>query len=365
MKDLFAIAEQFVRQGHVLDIRELGNGNINDTFLATLDTGAGTHFVLQRINTDVFVNPGLVMQNILIATEHMRSRMESRASCDCRRWEVPKVLRTRDGRDHLIGPDGAFWRGISFMEGCRSFDTIIDSRHAGEVGYALGRFHALLSDLPPERLADTLEGFHITPLYLRHYAEVLAVRPAAGSVEERYCAKFVQDRAEWADVLEKAKKRGELGIRPVHGDPKIDNIMIDDSTGLAVGIVDLDTVKPGIVHYDVGDCLRSACNPPGEEPGEGESVRFDTDICRAVLRGYLTEAKRFLTGHDFSYFFDAVRLITFELGLRFYTDHLEGDIYFKVKRPGHNLSRALAQFRLAESIESQEAAIRAMIRDLQ
>jgi hypothetical protein len=139
---------------------------------------------------------------------------------------------------------------------------------------------------------------------------------------------------------------------------------MDTATMQAVGIVDLDTVKPGLVHYDIGDCLRSGCNPMGEETGEWEAVYFETDLCRAVLRGYLSTAREFLTENDFDYFFDSVRLIAFELGLRFFTDHLVGDVYFRAKRPGHNLARALVQFRLTESIEAQETVIRNIVRDL-
>jgi hypothetical protein len=130
-------------------------------------------------------------------------------------------------------------------------------------------------------------------------------------------------------------------------------------------MVDLDTVKPGLVHYDIGDCLRSGCNPLGEEAEDWESVSFDTGLCRSIIRGYLCEAKAFLTEDDFLYIYDSVRLISFELGLRFFTDHLEGNVYFRTRRPGQNLARALVQFRLTESIESKEEEIREMIRDLQ
>ncbi|RPI33795.1 MAG: aminoglycoside phosphotransferase, partial [Nitrospiraceae bacterium] len=149
-----------------------------------------------------------------------------------------------------------------------------------------------------------------------------------------------------------------------HGDPKVNNILMDNATGQAVSIVDLDTVKPGLVHYDIGDCLRSGCNPLGEETEEWEAVQFNPDLCRSILQGYIPMAREFLTENDFAYLFDAIRLIAFELGLRFFTDYLEGDVYFKVNRPDHNLARALVQFRLAESIESQEAAVRSIIREI-
>lgn len=356
-------ADQFKPRGQVTDIREYGSGNVHDTFLVTLDGAAEKHFILQRINTQVFRRPELVMQNMRTVTEHVLKRLQ-RSPLSGRRWEVVCVLPARDGRDHWTDPAGAFWRAISFIDDAQSFDTIQDVEHAREVGTALGMFQNLISDLPTERLADTLEGFHITPLYLRHYDEVLAKKPAGKSPEVNYGLRFVSKRRAWAHVLEQARDRGRLQLRPIHGDPKVDNVMIDISTRQAAGMVDLDTVKPGLVHYDIGDCLRSSCNPLGEQTERWETVTFETDICQAILQGYLALARAILTQNDYEYLFDAIRLIAFELGLRFLTDYLEGNVYFKVRRPEHNLARALIQFKLTESIESQEKTIRAIIRDL-
>jgi hypothetical protein len=362
--NLFAVAEQFRPQGKVINLREFGNGNINSTFLVTVDAAVERHFVLQRINTQVFRRPELVMQNMRIAIEHMQCRLEHLPRRGGRRWEMPRILLAQDGGDHWLAPDGSFWRALTLIEDSRSFDTVRDAAHAGEVGYALGMFHMLLSDLPSGRLADTLEGFHVTPRYLRHYDEVLSKRSPGRSPEVNYCLEFVSRRRAWAYVLENALAQGRLILRAIHGDPKVDNILTDNITGQAVSIVDLDTVKPGLVHYDIGDCLRSGCNPLGEETEEWEIVQFDTDLCRAILRGYLPIAREFLTGNDLDYLFDAIRLIAFELGLRFFTDYLEGDVYFRVRGPEHNLCRAFVQFRLTESIESQEPSIRSIIRDI-
>jgi Ser/Thr protein kinase RdoA (MazF antagonist) len=174
----------------------------------------------------------------------------------------------------------------------------------------------------------------------------------------------VNARRGFAHVLEGAKARGLLHLRPIHGDPKVNNVLIDMATNQAVSIVDLDTVKPGLVHYDIGDCLRSCCNPLGEEAGQWEAVRFEPDLCRTILDGYLSSAAAFLKEYDYDYLYDAVRLIAFELGLRFFTDYLEGNVYFKVGHAEHNLARALVQFKLTESIESREESLRTMIQDL-
>jgi Ser/Thr protein kinase RdoA (MazF antagonist) len=370
---LLAVAQQFTPQGLVLDVRAYGSGNVNDTFLVTvgsahptfpLDSPGEQHFILQRLNLRVFRRPELVMGNLVTFTEHVRRRLMRTPLSPGFRWEVPRVLLTRDGRDHFLDAQGAFWRALSFIEGAETLDTIKDLGHAGEVGYALGRFHQLLSDLAPERLADTLPGFHITPLYLRHYDEVLAQHGAPPSPEVNFSLEFVKLRREWVHVLEEAKGQGRLRLRPVHGDPKVNNVMVDTLTGRAVALVDLDTVKPGLVHYDIGDLLRSGCNPLGEETARWEEVRFDPDLGRAILEGYLPVARNFLTENDYEYLYDAIRLIAFELGLRFFTDYLAGNVYFKVRHREHNLARALVQFKLTESIEAQAAAMGAILRDL-
>ncbi|WP_373530053.1 phosphotransferase enzyme family protein [Nostoc sp.] len=361
-ENLIAIADQFAQWGKVTDVQAFGSGNINDTFLVTLDSSEEEHFVLQRINTQVFRQPQLIMQNMRTFTEHIHKRLQcTRLS---RRWEVPRVLLTKDAQDHWRDANGCFWRAISFIEGSQSFDSMRDRSYAPEIGFALGMFHNLISDLPPEKLADTLQGFHITPLYLQHYQEVLAKNSARQSPEVNYCLQFVSDRQTFAHILENAKAEGKLPLRLMHGDPKINNIMFDTATQQAVSVIDLDTVKPGLVHYDIGDCLRSGCNPAGEETEQWESVYFDTDLCQGILKGYLAVAKAFLTENDYAYIYDAIRLIAFELGLRFFADYLAGNVYFKVKYPEHNLARAIVQFKLTESIESQEKQIRNIIKDM-
>jgi hypothetical protein len=295
-------------------------------------------------------------------TEHVRDRLQRNPAN--RRWEVPRVLSTHNNQDIWQDSLGYSWRAISFIANSQSFDTLQDSSLAPEIGYALGMFHNLISDLPPENLADTLEGFHITPRYLQQYNEVLATTQPQPSPEVNYGWKFVSDRINFVSVLEDAKATGILPLRLMHGDPKINNVMFDTTTHKAVSVIDLDTVKPGLVHYDIGDCLRSGCNPAGEETEHWTGVYFDTDLCQGILQGYLSVAQAFLTENDYIYIYDAIRLITFELGLRFFADYLAGNIYFKVKHPEHNLIRALVQFKLTESIESQETKIQQIIQDL-
>ncbi|MEA5580459.1 aminoglycoside phosphotransferase family protein [Nodularia harveyana UHCC-0300] len=363
--NLIAVAEQFTSPGQVTGIQSLGNGNINDTFLVSRDSPERNHFVLQRINTQVFPQPALVMQNMQILTDHVAERLK-RTPVN-RRWEIPRVLLTPDSQNLWLDEHGDYWRAISFVENAQSFDTLPDNAHAAEIGYALGMFHDLISDLPPAKLVDTLPGFHITPQYFQQYQQVLATSQRQSSPELNYCLEFVSDAyggKTIADILENAKATGKLPLRLMHGDPKINNVLFDTVTQKAVSIIDLDTVKPGLVHYDIGDCLRSACNPVGEETENWQTVYFDTDICQVILQGYLDVAQGFLTQSEYTYIYPAIRLITWELGLRFLTDYLAGDVYFKIKYPEHNLARALVQFHLTASIESQAAKIEQIIADL-
>jgi len=367
------IAAKFVPQESIVDVTSFGAGNVNDTFLVVteeFDRNA-KRFVLQRINQQVFRQPQLISLNIRRLTEHARQRLVEdqrpvqAESQPFRVWCFPDIILTVDGQDYAVDEQGDFWRCQTFVEGAVTYPQILNSAHAQEAGYALGRFHNIVSDLDPAGLHDTLEGFHITPLYVESYD--LSLKQTARELTKpdvQYAIDFVAMRRDWATVLEDAAARGELVPRAIHGDPKVDNILINTTTGQAVSIIDLDTVKPGLVQYDIGDCLRSCCNPLGEETEQLDAVYFDLALCSTILQGYLPIVQDFFLEADYQYLYDAVRLISFELGLRFFTDYLNGNVYFKAQDDEHNLRRALVQFRLTESIEAQEEQIRTLVDEL-
>ncbi len=358
-------AEHFGARDSGAEIRRLGAGNVNDTFLVASGPCRNKRFILQRINGRVFTMPEWIMQNLRVLTAHVSERLAGVLPAG-RRWDMVRFFETEDCKEFWIDPAGGYWRAMSFIENAESFETIAGPDHAAEVGFAVGFFHALVSDLAPWTLKDTLEGFHITPLYLRRYRERQSgARRFAASAESAWCIDFIEKRTGLVTVLEDAKTDGRLPLRIIHGDPKVSNVMIDTETKRAVGIVDLDTVKPGLVHYDIGDGLRSCCNPLGEEARDPCEVRFEPELCRAFLRGYFSAAGGFLTEADREFIYDSIRLISFELGLRFFTDFLEGDVYFNVEEPEQNLRRALVQFRLVESIEAQARALRQVIGEAQ
>jgi Ser/Thr protein kinase RdoA (MazF antagonist) len=352
-------AQAFDLGGRVRAARPHGRGLINDSFVVDLDGGAG-RALLQRINRRVFPQPELIMQNLRVLSDHLRRRA---APGGRRALRLPAIFTTHEGKDFFVDADGDFWRALEFIADTRTLENLADPAQAGEVGRALGRFHADTRDLDPARLHLTRPGFHDTPRYLARLDRVVRAGRAASGAEPEALA-FVAARRASAGALEDAKAAGRIAPRVIHGDPKLDNFLFDAGGARVVSLIDLDTVQPGLIHYDLGDCLRSCCNPAGESPPELAAVRFDLDLCRALLTAYAAEAGEALAAADRAPLYDAVRLIPFELGVRFLTDHLEGDVYFKVERPGHNLYRAQAQFRLTAEIERREGAIRELIESL-
>ena len=369
-RDLIAIAEQFVTTGKVVSIQQLGQGNINQTYLVTVEASDNVHFVLQQLNTQVFTRPELVMDNMQLFIQHINQKLASLplnsdrktfGLCQNRRWQVPQILLNSQARHHYLDSNKGFWRAITFIENTLSFNEITNLENAREIGYSLGLFHTLISDLDVSQLADTLPGFHITPDYLLQYDRTVAVKKHKNSPEANYCHNFIAARRNFVGVLEQAKAANILPLRPIHGDPKVNNILFDSQKNIAISIIDLDTIKPGLIHYDIGDCLRSGCNVLGEETPNWQQVTFNSDIAEAILNGYLSVAKSFITQAELDYICTGIRLIAFELGLRFFTDYLNNNVYFKVTHPEHNLQRALVQFQLTKSIESQEKNIEDLV----
>ncbi|MDI1293361.1 MAG: aminoglycoside phosphotransferase family protein [Methylobacter sp.] len=344
MNTLLTIAKQFAST--VTEITPLGNGLINDTYLVATPS---VPFVLQRINRTVFAAPEQIMANLITLNRHIAQKTGTSV-----KLQIPEILKPLDNSTFYQDQNGGCWRALSFINDSESVEAIGNISDAEQAGFALGHFHRLLSDLNPVLLHDTLPGFHITPQYLKHYHQVL---PLSGQPKNRYCAEFITRLQPIADDLEAAKQQGLLSLRVIHGDPKLNNFLFDKHSKKVISIIDLDTVKPGLVHYDIGDCLRSCCQTV-------EGV-FNLAICAALLKSYLSEAGAFFTAYDYHYLYPAIRLIPFELGLRFYTDYLEGNRYFKVTEPEQNLHRAINQFHLCESIIAQEPAIKRLISQLQ
>jgi Ser/Thr protein kinase RdoA (MazF antagonist) len=336
--------------GDVQRVEELGNGRINATFL--VHTGRKP-FIVQRLNPAVFPDPLVVVRNFRRVTEHLNEK-ESAAAGTCR---FAALLPTRDGDLWCRDSTGAVWRAQSFLDG-RPLQGISRPAQAVQIGRLLGQFHRLLGDLAGEPLEVSLPGFHDLPGYLAEYDRLADRLAGEASPHLQRCSAKIEQIRPQASVLQRACEQGILPVRTVHGDPKVENFLFDQDGHRAIHLIDLDTVGHGLLHHDLGDCLRSCCNKGGEG-GDARTVRFDLDICRAFLAGY--EAEMALDRPHREYIFAAVLLITFELALRFFTDHLRGDTYFRVSRAGENLERALVQFALVDRIQDQEKQIRALL----
>lgn len=331
---------------NVVGLESLGNGLINDTFLVQT---ASKPFVLQKINRQVFPHPELIMLNLIQLNQYLVLKDAATT------LTIPALIETRDGEMSIVDPHGDYWRAWSYVENTDCLEVFRDSSEADAVGLALGQFHRLCYGLNAEKFQDTLPGFHIAPQYYYHYQQVKSLSEVKESAE---CRNFIEQHGGMINDLEAAKAQKLLTVRVIHGDPKLNNFLFDKTSKNVVSLIDLDTVKPGLIHYDIGDCLRSCCHNLTDNS-------FNMAICNALLSGYIAEMAELLTSHDYDYIYSATRLIPFELGLRFYTDYLDGNRYFKVVEPEQNLKRALNQFQLCASVIDQETGIKDVVRRIQ
>ncbi len=328
-------------------IAPLGDGLINLSY--RVDSPAGA-FVLQRINGAVFAAPERIMDNLsaLAAAAALQPELGVR---------LPALARVGD-RTVVQDAGGHVWRLMECIEPSRTLKRLESAGQAAEVGRVLGRFHRLGAAMDPDALAETLPGLHHTPSYLA------ALDGATGDAHPdqvpRGLLDFVDARRELAGVLDDALARGRTRRRVIHGDPKLDNLLFEPAGERALCLIDLDTVQPGLLHHDIGDCLRSCCNRAGE--AGADSVRFDPQLCEALLGGYAETTAGLLSQTEIDLIATAIRLLPLELGIRFLTDHLQGDQYFRVRHRGENLTKARRQLALVADIERQMAAIDAAVR---
>lgn len=332
----------FLPAAAVAECVPLGQGNINDTWRVVL--ADGTRLVLQRLHPAVFAEPGAVMANLRTITGHLGRKPASGAT-------FFRLLANPRGQDHLLDADGCCWRLLTHIDDTRTLASLDTPAQAYEIGSLLGRFHLLTADLDAATLTDPLPDFHCTPRYLAQYDLVSRERRPFDD-QESFCAGLIEELRPLATALEQARDR--LSHRVIHGDPKAANFLFAADADRAVSLIDFDTVKPGLLLHDLGDCLRSCCNPRGEAHDTPADTVFDPELFQGLMAGYLRQAGHLLTPADRQLLVTAAAVISFELALRFFTDHLCGDRYFRVSRPGHNLHRALIQFHLNQSIRSRQ-----------
>jgi Ser/Thr protein kinase RdoA (MazF antagonist) len=327
----------------------LGRGLINDTF--RIDAG-GQGYVLQRINARVFPHPEQIMANLLV----LRDLLDPGDPGGPR---TPRLILARDGASFVRDAEGAVWRMMELIPDAISLAEIQSADEAREVGRVLGAFHRAGAGLPVKRFGISLPGFHATPEYLRRLHQVAGSARRGPEVEALLA--FVDARQALAERLDQERRAGRIPTRITHGDPKLDNILFSSDRRRALALIDLDTVQPGLIQHDLGDCLRSCCNRQGEGAADPRGACFDLDLCAEILDGYAAETRGVLSEADVAALYQGIQVMPFELGIRFLTDYLEGNRYFRVEHPEQNLRKAQVQLALAADIERQEAEIRRII----
>ncbi len=347
------IVQCFRFEGEFLRAYAYGTGHINDTYAAEFkrQNGAKHRYLLQRINHDVFQRPEELMANIECVIRHLQEKIKN-AGGDPQR-EALSLIPTFSGGTYCRTADGNYWRAFILIEKAQAYEVAESPQHVYHAARAFGSFQKMLADFPADRLHETIPNFHHTQR--RYEAFVSAVeRDAANRASTvRPEIDFVEQRVGEMPILVDLLAQGLLPERVTHNDTKFNNVMIDDETGEAVCVIDLDTVMPGSALYDFGDAVRAAANTAAEDEQDLAKVAFDMEIFEYLSHGYLDTSREFLTQTELDYLAFSARLMTFECGMRFLADHLDGDIYFKIHRQNHNLDRCRTQFKLVQEMESQ------------
>lgn len=326
-------------------------GHINDTYFAAYRlNGSVRRYVHQRINTRVFQNAHALVHNVARVTRHMRQKLEAQGAPDIDR-RVLQLIPTRDGEDMLLTEQGEHWRTYAFVERTVARSRVESPADAYAAARAFGEFAALLADLPESELEETIPGFHDTPSRFAQLTAAVAADVCNRAAGARGEIAQAQTLAPLAPALLEFAKRERLPLRATHNDTKITNVLFDEETGDAVCVVDLDTVMPGLTLYDAGELIRTASTRASEDERDPGKITIDLDLLDAVLTGFARGANGVLSEPERSAFVTAGMVLAYENGLRFLTDHLQGDAYFRVHRPEQNLDRARAQLALARALD--------------
>ena len=363
-KELQHISRQFQIYGKILHAETFKIGHINETYSASYDQG-GTRvrYIHQKINKNVFKEPPAVMRNLVRVTNHIRKKLEDEKASDLTRRSLV-VIPTREGQPYFHNGDGEYWRTFVFIEGVQTFEAVQTQEQAFEAGRAFGEFQHHLVDLPGERLLETIPDFHNTRKRFQALQEAVEKDHISRVKDAREEIEFALRRESIVDVILSAMHKGKIPERITHNDTKFNNVMLDTKTGQAMCVVDLDTVMPGCALYDFGDMVRTTTSPTMEDERDLSKVKMQMPLFKRLAEGYLSTAGQFLTKSEKALIAFSGKLITFEIGLRFLTDFLSGDNYFRIHRPGHNLDRCRTQFKLVESIERQEQAMQKHVNSL-
>jgi len=351
--DIKPIASQFAIYGDFVKAAPYGSGHINDTFCAEFDqAGTPVRYILQRLSPVAFKKPVELMENVQRVTEHAQRMLAEAGDPEATRKALT-VIMAKDGKPYVIDADGGFWRAYLFIEKAQTYDLIEKTEWAFEAAKAFGEFQKLLKDLPGERLHETIPNFHHTRERFNTLKAAIEADTHGRAEKVQAEIDFALSREAMVDVLLDLQAEGKIPERVTHNDTKLNNVMLDDKSGKGVCVIDLDTTMPGLALYDFGDMVRTACNSAAEDEMDLTKVFARRDMFETLVSGYLSSAGDFLNDVEKAHLVHSGKLLSFECGIRFLTDYLQGDVYFKIKRENHNIDRCRTQFRLVESIEDQ------------
>ena len=351
--DIKQAIRQFNFEGKYLSAEELRSGNINSTYKLIFAKADGTRigYILQKINTVVFKDPDGVMENIINVIDHIDKKLVAVGENTDRR--LLHFITTKSGGYMCKDTNGYFWRAYLFVDGVTAHNSISEPNLFYEAGRGFGEFQKNLFDFPAEKLHETIPDFHNTKR--RFYAFVAAIaEDKAGRVHEiEDEIDFLFDRRKMMSEIVDKIEAGILPTRVTHNDTKLNNVLIDDATGKAVCVIDLDTVMPGSSLYDYGDAIRFGASTAAEDEPDVSKITIDMELFKLFTKGFVEEVASALTKEEIHYLPLGAKVMTCELALRFLTDYINGDEYFKINSPDHNLVRARAQMKLLTEIEKK------------
>lgn len=354
-------AVHFPLHGRLTNISHYGSGHINDTFLVCHDqAGTAVRYILQRVNHRVFKDVPRLMENIQRVSSHAAQTPDCRA--DSRR--ALTLVPTAGGHPFHRSESGDFWRVYLFIEGARTFDQLESPRQAFEAAKAFGTFQRLLADLPGAPLHETIPAFHDTRRRFETLRQAAAADVAGRKAEVAAELAFAFEREADTDRLLALGRNGDLPTRVTHNDTKINNVMLDEQSGEGICVIDLDTVMPGFSLYDFGDMVRSATITAAEDERDLSKVGFRQSVFESLANGFAAGAGAVLNDAEWENLAFAGRIMTYEVGIRFLTDYLQGDVYFRTHRPGQNLDRCRTQFRLVECLEAADADLKRVVAEV-
>lgn len=359
LKDIF---NQFKASGTYLSGAPYGSGHIHSTFRIETAEPEFDNYILQKLNNSIFKNIDQLQDNIKRVTEHIRRKLELSGTHDLDR-KVLTLIDTNDEKPFLLDSEGTYWRMYIFIKDHKSYDLVGNESMAFEGGKAIGRFQAQLADLGGPELNETIPYFHDIEKRLESFHRIVKSNPVNRVEDISREIEFVRSREEDMKIILKLGREKRIPLRITHNDTKFNNILLDQNDK-ALCVIDLDTVMPGYVHYDFGDAIRTAANSSLEDEPDLTKVYLNIDLYKAYAEGYLGEIGSVLSQTEIDYLAFAPRLITFIIGLRFLTDHIDGDNYFRIHHEHHNLQRARTQFKLVESNEEQYELMKNIIKDI-